>query len=106
MRITTMREPGAAWAGRTCTAGELSVFDAEAHAVRASAQARRASAPLTNVLGLDAVERVDDQIGRVTEVEGNGRPAVLHRLEHRRAELDPRRAQPAGLRVRAPGERP
>src|SRR5436309_12542536 len=106
--MTTIREPGAACAGRTGTRGVLSVLEALAHADSASAQAARASAALASVLDrrLDAVERVDDRIRRVTEVEGNGGPPVLHRLEHGRAELHAGGAELAGLVARAPAERP
>src|SRR5436853_621578 len=102
IRITTIREPGAAWAGRTPESD--SCDDAVPHAASANATASR-TAQLASGLGsrVEAVERLEDQIGRVTEIEGNGRLPLLHGLEHRGAEVNPHGAKLRGGRSRAPG---
>src|SRR5204863_4192483 len=106
IRITAIREPGAAWTGRTEAAWGRGDADAQADNPT-TAQAARRSATLRVLSGsLDAVERLEDEIGRVAEVERHRRVPVLHRLEHRSAELTARGAQLPRLSPGTPGERP
>src|SRR5436305_6645339 len=98
MRITTILEPGAAWAGRAGTLDADDDADPEqAASAKAAAVSARAS-PLASVRRRgEAVERLLDEMGRVTELDGYRSLAGVGGLDHRRPEADASRTDRLGV---------